>query len=107
MECSTGFAVVTRTLGLVAIPLSTIRRVTARLGHRDLVVLPRGRRFICECNCGYRSTGRLSEADAAGAGIHHLELVFTRYAASGVAPVVRFRATPDEHTSESRTPTVA
>jgi hypothetical protein len=59
------------------ISFQELREGAARLGHANMTVVPmrpseglnwwRG-----ECGCGYRSTRRNSQADAAGALVHHL-----------------------------------
>jgi len=65
--------------------LKQVARVAENLGHRDLAVVPRGIRWAATCSCGYSSTGRQTQALAAQAAAHHLEVITRAWAASGAS----------------------
>lgn len=52
-----------------------LARIAARAGHEDLTVTGGPGAFRISCSCGYSSTRRQTEALAAQAGIHHLNVI--------------------------------
>lgn len=84
--------------------LAQIASIAARLGHRDLAVVPRGASWVATCSCGYVSVRRRTDVIAAGAAAHHLQVVTRAFLASGKT----LPDTPEgEHRFESRTSSVA
>lgn len=61
--------------------LGTIAR---NLGHRDLRVVPMAGPgwWRAECGCGYRSTRRTSEAEAADTAVHHVTKIARAFLAT-------------------------
>jgi hypothetical protein len=64
------------------ISLSDMRRISEGFGH-SLTVSSAGNGYVARCKCGYSSTRRRNEVIAAGAAVHHLELIIKAWQAAG------------------------
>jgi hypothetical protein len=62
-------------------PRPALQTILERLGHRGVVVeqTVAGTRWFSWCECGWVSTTRNTEQDAAGAAVHHSRLVLREY----------------------------
>lgn len=75
---------------------AALGEIAARLGHQHLGLhRTASGRFFVSCDCGWVSTTRLTDRDALGAAVHHVDLAIRAWHRTGlplpadVPPVVR------------------
>lgn len=70
----------------MALSNAEVIALAARLGHTDLNVAqtPRGH-WRASCSCGMQTTNRRTAADAAGAAVHHLQIIVRDARTSGMS----------------------
>lgn len=66
--------------------------IAEALGHVGFMLTKtaRGDRYLIECGCGYKSTGRTSVALAIEAGTHHLKTEVAKFRKTGL-PITAIR----------------
>lgn len=66
--------------------------IAEALGHVGFMLTKnsRGDRYLIECGCGYKSTGRTSMALAIEAGTHHLRTEVAKFRRTGL-PITAIR----------------